>query len=189
MDVQRVERIADLVRHARREQRQRLHAFALDGLEGFLPRLGGVVQNQRHAGTAGGLAVQRRGVEPEKARARIMHLKFMPQDVRAAGVVRPGNFLPVHLRQNVGDLQSLGVRLQADEPGDGLVEINHAPLLVRHQHAVLDGVEQRFEKSAFAREPLDDGLQSFRVQPPDAAKHFVKKTGFGCSHWRKSISE
>jgi hypothetical protein len=25
-------------------------------------------------------------------------------------------------------------------------------------------------------------LQTFRVQPPDAAKHFVEKTGFGRSH-------
>ena len=100
MDVQRVERIADFVRHARREQRQRLHAFAFDGLESFLPRLGRVVQNQRHAGTARGLAVQRRGVKPEKTRTRIMHFKFVPRDVRAAGVIRAGNFLPIHLRQN-----------------------------------------------------------------------------------------
>ena len=82
-------------------------------------------------------------------------------------------------------MQILGVRLQTDEPRDGLIEINHAPLFVRHQHAVLNGVEQRFEKTAFAREPLDDGLQPFRVQPPDAAKHFVEKTGFGRSHWMK----
>ncbi|HMD53688.1 MAG TPA: hypothetical protein VKJ65_03960, partial [Phycisphaerae bacterium] len=27
---------------------------------------------------------------------------------------------------------------------------------------------------------------TLRVQPPDAAKHFVEKTGFGCSHWMKS---
>jgi hypothetical protein len=52
MNVQRVERIADFMRDAGGEQRQRLDAFAFDGLEGFLPRLGRVVQNQRHAGTA-----------------------------------------------------------------------------------------------------------------------------------------
>ncbi len=94
MNVQRVERIADFVRHARRQQRQRLHALAFDGLERLLPRLGRVVQNQRHAGTAGGLAIQRRGVEPEKTRTRIMHFKFMPRHVRAAGVVRRAKFSP-----------------------------------------------------------------------------------------------
>ena len=73
-------------------------------------------------------------------------------------------------------------RLQTDQARDGLVEINDAALLVHHQHAVLNRVEQRFEKTAFARQPLDDRLQTFRVQPPDAAKHFVEKTGFGHRH-------
>jgi len=102
--------------------------------------------------------------------------------VCAAGLVGAKNILPVHLRQKVRNLQILGVRLQADEPRDGLVEINHAAVLVRHEHAVLNGVEQRFKKTAFAREPLDDALQPFCVQPPDAAKHLVEKTGFGRSH-------
>ena len=115
-----------------------------------------------------------------------MHFKFVAHDVRAAGVVHAGNLLPVHLRQNVRDALVLGVRQQADELRDGLVEINHAPLLVRHQHAVLNRIEQGFEKTAFAREPLDDGLQPFGIQPPDAAQHFVEKTGFACGHWLKS---
>ena len=80
------------------------------------------------------------------------------------------------------DVLAFDIRLQADEPGDRLVEIDDAALLIHHQHAVFDGVEQRFEKTAFARQPLDDGLQAFRVQPPDAAKHFVEKTGFGRCH-------
>jgi hypothetical protein len=29
---------------------------------------------------------------------------------------------------------------------------------------------------------LDDGLQTFGIQPPDAAKHFVEKTGFRRGH-------
>ena len=101
MNVQRVERIADFMRDAGRQQRQRLDALAFDGLKGFLPRLGRVVQNQRHAGTAGRLAIERRGVEPEKARARIMHFKFVPRDARAARVVGAGNVLPIQFRQNV----------------------------------------------------------------------------------------
>jgi len=116
-----------------------------------------------------------------------MDFKFMPRDVRAAGVIRTGDFPPVHLRQNVRDLQILRVRLQPDEPRNGLVKIKHAAIFIRDQHAVLNRVEKCFEKTAFAREPLDDGLQPFRVQPSDTAKHFVEKTGFGCSHWRKSI--
>ena len=29
---------------------------------------------------------------------------------------------------------------------------------------------------------LDDRLQPFRVQPPDAAEHLVEKAGFSCNH-------
>ena len=39
-------------------------------------------------------------------------------------------------------------------------------------------LNERFEKGAFARQPLNDRLQTFRVQPPDAAQNLVKKTGF-----------
>ena len=102
MNVQRVERIADLVRHAGRQQRQRLDAFALDGLERLLPRLGRVVQNQRHAGAAPGFAIQRRGIKPEKSRARILDFKFMAEEVRAAGLIGAGNLLPIQFRQDVG---------------------------------------------------------------------------------------
>ena len=45
MDVERIERIADLVRNTRGEQGQRLDAFALDGFVSFLARFGYVVQN------------------------------------------------------------------------------------------------------------------------------------------------
>ena len=107
MNVQRVERIADFMRDAGGEQRQRLHAFAFDGLEGLLPRLGGVVQNQRHAGAAGRLAIQRRGVEPEKARARIMHFEFVPDDALAAGGVELRNFPPIQFRQKFRRLAGL----------------------------------------------------------------------------------
>ena len=109
----------------------------------------------------------------------------MPHNASAACVVCLGNHLPVRFRQNVSDLQILGIRRQPDEPCDGLVEVNHAALLVRHQHSVFNRIEQRFEKAALAGQPLDDRLQTLCVQPTNAAKHLVKKTGFGCSHWLK----
>ena len=49
MDVQRVQRIADLVRHARREQRQRRQLFALDRLLRGAPRLRDVAEDHRVA--------------------------------------------------------------------------------------------------------------------------------------------
>ena len=70
MDVQGVQRIPNLVRHTGGQKGERLDAFALDGFVRFLPRLRGVVQDQRHAAAARRLAIQRRRVEPEKTRAR-----------------------------------------------------------------------------------------------------------------------
>ena len=183
MNVECVQRIANFVRDARGQKCERLNAFTFDSLKCFLARLGRVVQNQRNAGPAHRFAIERRGVEPEKSRTWIMDFKFVARDVRAAVVIRSGNFRPIHFRQNVRDPQIFRVRLQTDKPRDGLIKIKHTTIFVRHQHTVLDGVEKRFKKTAFAREPLNDSLQPFRVEPSNTAKHFVKKTGFGCSHW------
>ncbi len=178
MNVQRVERIADFVRDTGGKQRERLHPLAFNGFKGLLPRLGGVVQNERHPGTAGGFAVQRRGIEPQKTRTRIMHLKFMAGDALAPRDVGLGNFFPIHFGQPGGDVLSFHTGLQTNQARYGLVEINDAALLIHHQHAVFNRVEQCFEEAALASKPLDDRLQTFRVQPPDTAKHFVEKTGF-----------
>ena len=167
MDVQGVERIADFMGDAGGQQRQRLDPLALDGLEGLLPRLGGVVQNQGHAGAAGGFAIERRGVEPEEARARIMDLELMPHDALAARVVEPANLLPVQFGDEIGDGLAFDVGLQAEQARDGLVEVEDAARLIHHQHAVLDGVEERFEEAALARQALHDGLQA---RPRPAAR-------------------
>ena len=92
-------------------------ALALDGFEGLLPRLGGVVQNERHAGAAGGLAIQRRGVKPQEARAGIVDLELVPHDALAARAVEPGDLLPIQLGDEIGDGLAFDVR--AASPGAG----------------------------------------------------------------------
>ena len=77
------------------------------------------------------------------------------------------------------ELLAFGVGLQAEQPGHRLVEVKDAPGFIHHQHAVFDGVEQGFQEAALARQPLDDGLQAFLVEPADAAEDLVEKTGFG----------
>ena len=183
MNVQGVQRIAEFMRNAGGEQRQRLDTFALDGIEGLLPRFGGIMQNQRNTRAARRLAIQRRGVEPEKSRARILHLEFVADDMLAALAVELGNFSPVEIGQNVRDRFAFRARLQPDEPRDGFVEVEDAPAFIHDEHAVLDGVEERFKKGAFAREPLDDGLQTLVVEPPDAVENFVEEGGF----WRCQV--
>ena len=111
-----------------------------------------------------------------------MHFKFVAGDAFTTGVIRPRNLFPIRLGQQSCDVLSFHAGLQTDQSGDGLVEINDVTLFVHDQHAVFNRVEERFEEAALPRQPLDDSLQTFRVQPPDAAKHFVEKTGFGRWH-------
>ena len=62
MNTERIQRVAQLMRHTCGQQRQCLNALALDRFMRLLPGLSGVVQNQRHASAALGFAIQRRGV-------------------------------------------------------------------------------------------------------------------------------
>ena len=109
MNVEGVEGIADFMGDAGGQQRQRLNALALDGLNGLLAGLGGVVEDERDAGAAGGFAIERRRVEPQEARAGIMDLEFVPHDALAAGVVELANLLPLQLRDEIGDGLALDV--------------------------------------------------------------------------------
>ena len=100
----------------------------------------------------------------------------------AAIAVELGNARPIHFRQHLGNMLVLGFRRQAENPRYGLIEIDYASGFIRHEHAVFDGIEQRFEKAPLPRQPLHDGLEPFGVQSPNATEHFIKKTGFGSGH-------
>src|SRR6185369_7749384 len=73
--------------------------------------------------------------------------------------------------------------LQADQPDDGLVVIDDFALFIDDKDAVFDGIEERFEETAFTREALDDRLQTFGVEPPDPAQNLVEKIGFLRCHY------
>src|SRR6185312_16267031 len=122
MDVQCVEWVADLVRDARGEQRERLDAFALDGFERLLPRLGGIMQNQCHTRTAGGFAIEWSGVEPQESRTRVMHLEFVAHDALTAPVVEARNIFPIEFGQEISDQLPFDAGLKPDELRHGLVE-------------------------------------------------------------------
>ena len=57
VNVQCVERVADLMSDAGGQQGERLNALAFHGLERFLAGFGGVVENERQTGGAGGGAI------------------------------------------------------------------------------------------------------------------------------------
>ena len=52
MNVQCVQRVADLMGHTGGEQGERFNAFALDDLKGFLLLLGGIIDNNRQSAGA-----------------------------------------------------------------------------------------------------------------------------------------
>ena len=173
MNMEGVEGVADFVGDAGGQQGQGLNALALDGFDGLLPGFGGVMEDEGDAGAAGSFAVERRGVKPQEARAGIVDLELVPQNAPAAGMVEPANLVPLELRDEVRDGPALDVGLQAEETRDGLVEVEDAPGLIDHQHAVLDGVEEGFEEAALARQTLDNRLQPGLVQTTNAGQHLV----------------
>src|SRR5262245_11882108 len=107
MDVQCIERIPDFVRHAGGKQRQRLNAFALDGLERLLSCFGRIVQNQGQPRSPLAFSVKRRCVEPKKAWSRIAQFELMPGNFLAAGAVQFREFLPIEIWQETENVLSL----------------------------------------------------------------------------------
>src|SRR6266853_5624450 len=178
MNVECIERIPYLMGDAGREQGQSLNPLALDRFEGPLPGFRGVVQNQRHSRTAGSLAIQRRSIKPQKARAREMNFEFVAHHALAAFSVEPGYFFPSQLGDKIGDGLTLDICLQTEQARDRLIEIKNAASLIYHKDAILDSIEQCFQKTALARKLLDHVLQSLGIQPSDAAQNFIQEIRF-----------
>src|SRR3954462_13168407 len=63
--MQRIERIADLMRDTGRQQCEGLDSFAFNRFERLLPRLISIVQNECYSSAPGGLAIQRSGVQAQ----------------------------------------------------------------------------------------------------------------------------
>ena len=107
VNVQRVERIADLVRDTRGEQRQRLDAFALDDLDGLLLLLGGVVDDHRQPTRS--LAHQRRSIYAQVAPDGITRLQLMARHRHTVGGGRRANIWPINLGQKIRHRPPFGI--------------------------------------------------------------------------------
>jgi hypothetical protein len=173
-----VERVADLVGDAGCEQGQGLDSFAFDGFEGLLAGFSGVVKNQCNTRAAGGLAVQWSGVKAQKTGPRIMDFEFVPHNPLATCLVKASDFFPLELWNKIRDRLTLDVWLEAEKTGSGLVGIKNPASFIDDQYAVLNDVEERLKKRAFASQPLNDSLQAFRVEPVDTSEDLVEETGF-----------
>ena len=138
------------------------------------------MEDERDPGASGFLALERRGVEPQKSRTGIMDLEFMAHHTLAAIGVEPRDLLPFQVREQIGNRSAFGIGLQAEEAGDRLVKIENVPGFVDNQHPVLDGVEEGFEETALARQALNDLRQPVLVEERDPSDDLVEETGFAC---------
>src|SRR5437899_9531040 len=178
MNVECIERIPDLMGDAGRQQGQSLNPLALDRFEGPLPGFGSIVQNQRHSGTAGSLAIQRRSIKPQKARAREMNFEFVAHHALSAFSIETSYFFPSQLGNEISDRLPLDIRLQTEQARDRLIEIENSPGFIHHQNAILDSIEEGLQKAALARELLHDVLQSFGIQPSDTPQNLIQEIRF-----------
>src|SRR5205823_10298605 len=99
MNVQGVQWVADLVGHARRQQRERLNALCLNRGEGFRPRLSGVMDDEGHAGAARSFAINGRGIDTQETMPRIADLQFVAYHPGATASITLSQGRPIELRQ------------------------------------------------------------------------------------------
>jgi hypothetical protein len=185
--MQGIERITNFVSDAGGQESQGLDFFTFDGVNGLLARFGGVVKNESDPGAARGCAIKGGGVKAKKTGAWVLDLEFMPDHALPSVAIHAGNFVPVQLRDEIGDGLALDIRLKPEHPGHGLVEVEDTALLVHDEHAVFDGVEKRFEEATFPDQALNHGLEALGIEAVDTAQDFVQKAGFGrhgYSHFR-----
>src|SRR6266567_7841397 len=135
MDVQRVKRVADLMGYARGKQGQRLHPLTLDSLEGLLPCLRGIMNDQRHAAAPGGFSVERCGIQSQETGARVMHLEFMPHHALTSRAIKFCDLFPLESRDEIGDRPALRAGLKAKKSSYRLIKVEDMPTLIDHQDA------------------------------------------------------
>ena len=161
MDVERVERIAQLVRDAGGQQRDGVDFLRLDRFAGLRAARGQVVEDEGEAHQRRVLVLQRDEIKIQVARLRIEDLQ-VAADHAALGE----NFGPVEFLEMLrhGGAHRLG-RIDPEQPGDGVVEVADFSLRIDHHDPFLQGVEDRLEKALFLVEPLQISLQVALTRP------------------------
>ena len=104
-----------------------------------------------------------------------MHLEFVTDYALSTALIKLDYLLPFQIRNVIGDWLPLdfSINLQAQQTGHALIAVKDSPVFIHHQHAVLNGVEERFKKAALPYQPLHHGLQPLGIEPVDATKNLV----------------
>ena len=177
MDVQRVQRVADLVGDTGGEQRDRGKFFRFDGALGASARLRHVAQDDRHACHDGVFLVGNgHDVETEEPLLRIEHFQFVRVHLAPFVLVRRPDFLPIEVAQITRQRLADGAfGINAEELTRRGIQIGDAPFGIGHNHAFLNRVEERFQKALLAGELEDHALQALGINPLDPTDQFIEK--------------
>ncbi len=182
MNVERVERIAELVRDARGQQRHGIELLRLDRLARLVAPRGQVVENDGEAHERRVLVLQRDEIEIEIARLRVKHLEVA---IDHAALGQDGG--PVKFLQVLRNRRAHGLgRVDAEQRGDGVVEVEDAAVRIDHDDAFLERIEDRLKKALFVVEPLQVSLQVARSYPVDPVKELIQERVF---HREREILE
>ncbi|MCX6911071.1 MAG: hypothetical protein NTY01_23930 [Verrucomicrobia bacterium] len=169
VDVQRVERIADLVGDAGREERHRLVPLAGDGVGAFLARGGHVAEDEHGAAARGG---ERHGVQVQETRLRVEHLDLAAED---AGLAVAGG-VPFQVRQVAPQRQAEGRLLRHTEQfRGGFVEIGDTPPGVSDDDALGERIEHRLEETLLARELAEVILHPIGIEPAQLSHQLLSE--------------
>src|SRR5262249_35629124 len=152
-----------------------LKALAFDGFERLLSGFRRIMENESHAATPNGLAIERRRIEPQKTGTREMDLKFVAHNALAAGGIEPGNLVPIKFRNDFRNGLALHVWLPTEQAAHALVKIKNMAPFIHDQHAVFDRVEQGLEKRPLSSKALHHVLQTLGIKPANAIEDFVEE--------------
>ena len=185
VDGERVEWVAQFVRHPGGEQEDRRGLLILDQPLGRLLLPGDVGEDDGEPARllADALGLERHHVEPDGARLRIAQLDLARHDRHGNVVgqrgferwVQPGHEPP---ERGAGQL----ALAQTDEAGGRLVGVLDRPVGADDEDALVDGVEDRLEQAALAGEALHEIGEVDRVQRVEPSEHAVEGTMFPAGH-------
>ncbi len=165
MDVEGVERIPDLVRHAGSEQLNRIDPLRLTCRGLLLAFMRHITQNHQGTATVGGILVHRDHIERQKALYRIGDLNLARDQLRPLLGVQTQNAIPVHLPQVTRDRPTpLRIERETQKLLGGAVGVVEIALAADHQDALLDRLKDHFEQTAVLSQAKKMRLQAFRIQ-------------------------
>ncbi len=174
VNIERVERIAQLVRHAGSQQGDGVELLRLDRLPRLVAPRGEVVEDDREAHQRGLLVLQRHEIEVEIARLGVEDFEVAVNQPPLGEDGRPVEFLQV-MRDRRAERAR---RVDADEALNSVVEVENLAGRIDDDDAFLQRVEDRLEEALLVVEPLEIGLQVALADAVDAVEELVEERVF-----------